>query len=139
MAEKVKIKVSGLMEQTDGERIVSECEGVMQYKEPYYYVSYEEKLDQESDEKSKTIIRFSEQQLRVTRKGQVESVLEFLEGASHNSVYMTSFGNFEVALSTRKLDIRLEEPFYHMNVEYQIGLNSMPMQDGSIEIHIQKM
>lgn len=135
MGKKVRIKVRGIGETE--EEITTVTEGLMVYKEPFYYVSYEEKLDRESDRQSKTVLRFSDGQLRVTRKGEVESVLEFIEGSIHNSLYRTELGNFEVALSTQRLEIDLDAELLHVKADYRIGLNSMPSVKGKLEICIE--
>ena len=104
MRKQVTIKVTG-MQTENNENITTETAGSMIYKEPYYYVSYEEQMDKESEQSSKTTLRFSDSSLRVTRKGEVTSCLEFENEKTHNSVYMTSFGNFEVMLITDELHI----------------------------------
>lgn len=138
MGKAVKIRVKGMQDNASGEEITTKARGTMVYKEPYYYVSYEEKMDSESSGSSKTILRFSDRELRVTRKGEVESVLEFLEGSVHNSLYMTSMGNFEVELTTDRLKISLEEKKSHIEADYRIGLNTMPPSYGKLEIHIEE-
>lgn len=138
MGKTVLIQVKGIQDNASGEEIVTKTWGTMIYKEPYYYVSYEEKIDQESPGSSKTILRFSKRELRVTRKGEVESVLEFLEGNVHNSLYMTSMGNFEVELITDRLEIYLEDKKSHIEADYRIGLNTMPPSYGKLEIHIEE-
>lgn len=138
MGKAVEIRVKGMKDEASGEEITTKARGTMVYKEPYYYVSYEEKMDRESSGSSKTVLRFSNKELRVTRKGEVESVLEFLEGSIHNSLYMTSMGNFEVELTTDKLEILLEEKKSRIKADYRIGLNTMPPSYGKLEIHIEE-
>lgn len=138
MGKAVEIRVKGMKDEASGEEITTRARGTMVYKEPYYYVSYEEKMDRESSGSSKTVLRFSDKELRVTRKGEVESVLEFLEGSIHNSLYMTSMGNFEVELTTDKLEILLEEKKSRIKADYRIGLNTMPPSYGKLEIHIEE-
>lgn len=138
MGKAVEIRVKGMKDEASGEEITTKARGTMVYKEPYYYVSYEEKMDRESSGSSKTVLRFSDKELRVTRKGEVESVLEFLEGSIHNSLYITSMGNFEVELTTDKLEILLEEKKSRIKADYRIGLNTMPPSYGKLEIHIEE-
>lgn len=138
MGKAVEIRVKGMKDEASGEEITTKARGTMVYKEPYYYVSYEEKMDRESSGSSKTVLRFSDKELRVTRKGEVESVLEFLEGSIHNSLYMTTMGNFEVELTTDKLEILLEEKKSRIKADYRIGLNTMPPSYGKLEIHIEE-
>lgn len=138
MGKAVEIWVKGMQDNASGEEITTRAQGIMVYKEPYYYVSYEEKIDRESSGSSKTVLRFSDKELRVTRKGEVESVLEFVEGSIHNSLYMTSMGNFEVELITDRLKINLEEKKSRIQAEYRIGLNTMPPSYGKLEIHIEE-
>ena len=138
MGKAVKIRIKGMQDNASGEEITTKARGTMVYKEPYYYVSYEEKMDRESSGSSKTVLRFSDRELRVTRKGEVESVLEFLEGSVHNSLYMTSMGNFEVELTTDRLKISLEEKKSLIEADYRIGLNTMPPSYGKLEIHIEE-
>lgn len=138
MGKQVKIRVRGFQSGTTGEEIVTETFGTMLYKEPYYYVSYEEKIDRESEQGSKTVLRFSPEELRVTRKGEVESVLEFSKGGRHNSIYMTQLGNFEVELITERLYIDCHEKGMRLEADYRIGLNSMPPAPGQLSIHIEE-
>lgn len=139
MGKQVQIRVKGIQTGTTGEEIITTSQGTMLYKEPYYYVSYEEKIDRESEQPSKTVLRFSEKELRVTRKGEVESTLEFLEGSTHNSLYMTGMGNFEVALFTDRLAINCHEKGAYLEADYRIGLNSMPPAEGKLSIHIDEL
>lgn len=138
MKKEVKIRVKGIQSNVSGEEIVVEARGIMLYKEPYYYVSYEEKIDQKSTKSSKTVLRFSDRKLRVTRKGEVESVLEFVEGGVHNSLYMTAMGNFEVEITTDKLIIELSERSKSILADYRIGLNEMPPSHGKLEIRVEE-
>lgn len=139
MGKQVKIQVQGFQSGTTGEKIVTETVGNMLYKEPYYYVSYEEKIDRESEQGSKTVLRFSPDELRVTRKGEVESILHFSEGSTHNSIYMTQLGNFEVELITERLYIDCHEKGAKLEADYRIGLNSMPPAAGQLRIHIEEV
>lgn len=136
MGKEVIVKVIGTQVGTTNETITTEEKGSMLYKEPYYYVSYEEHIDTESSTKSKTTLRFSEKELRVTRKGEVVSTLEFENDKEHNSIYMTPFGNFEVLLITDELKIDCKETSASLYVDYRIGLNSMPPTKGRLEIYI---
>lgn len=138
MGKTVEIRIKGMQDNGLGEEITTKARGTMVYKEPYYYVSYEEKIDRESSGSSKTILRFSDRELRVTRKGEVESVLEFLEGGVHNSLYVTAMGNFEVELTTDRLKICLLGKQNHIEADYRIGLNTMPPSYGKLEIHIEE-
>ena len=135
MKKQVKIKVTGTQAGTD-EVITTETMGHMLYKEPYYYVSYEENLDASSEKSSKTTLRFCEDELRVTRKGEVNSALEFQNEKIHNSVYMTSYGNFEVMLVTDTLFIEKKEKSATIAADYRIGFNTMPPTQGRLEIVI---
>ena len=136
MSTEVKVKVTGMQEGISDEEITTEAVGTMLYKEPYYYVSYEENIDRESDTKSKTVLRFSDTTLRVTRKGEVESVLEFSEGGVHNSIYMTAFGNFDVEVRTDCLTIEQNEKGAVLEVDYHIGRNAMLPAPGKLYIQI---
>lgn len=136
MSQRVTVKVIGSQMSNGNENIETEEIGAMIYKEPYYYVSYEESIDQESDQKSKTTLRFNDSELRVTRKGEVTSTLEFANEKVHNSIYMTSFGNFEVELITDQLTIECNEKSANIFADYRIGLNTMPPTKGRLEIHI---
>lgn len=136
MGKAVQVKVSGTSVSSNGEEITTLTRGNMIYKEPYYYVSYEEKIDDESSDVAKTVLRYSPNELRVTRKGQVESVLEFGPGKEHNSIYMTSFGNFDIQMITDAFDMQIAEDVTKMAVAYRIGLNGMLPTKGNIKIEI---
>ena len=135
MSKQVTIKVTGTQSGTN-ENITTETTGSMIYKEPYYYVSYEEQMDKESKQSSKTTLRFSDSTLRVTRKGEVGSCLEFENEKTHNIVYITSLGNFEVMLITDELHIECKEKSAKIFADYRIGLTTMPPTKGRLEIFI---
>ena len=136
MGRQVTVKVTGLQIGTTNEMITTQATGTMIYKAPYYYVAYEEQIDPESHQKSKTTLRFSDTQLRVTRKGEVVSTLEFGHEKVHNSLYMTAFGNFEVLLITDELRIEWKEKSAKISADYRIGLNTMPPTKGRLEVLI---
>ena len=139
MGKQVKIRVTGFQDGMSGEETVTEAYGNMLYREPYYYVSYEEKLDRQSRQGSKTVLCFSKDRLRVTRKGEVESLLEFAKGVTHNSLYMTQYGSLEVELMTEKLDIDCHEKGARLEAEYRIAFYSMPPTRGRLSIHIEEI
>lgn len=136
MGKQVTIEVTGIQMGTADEAITTKSEGTMLYKEPYYYVAYEEQLDPESGQKCKTTLRFDKTTLRVTRKGEVVSALEFEKGKIHKSLYMTPFGNFDISLKTKDLIIEQKEKSANIFADYRIGLNEMPPTKGRLEIHI---
>lgn len=135
MGKQVRIKVTGT-QIGSSEPIITETFGNMIYKEPYYYVSYEEQLDEESGQKSRTTLRFNEKSLRVSRKGEVTSTLEFEENEQHSSLYITAFGNFEVDMITDVLQIKCSEKDAAIFADYRIGLNKTPPSKGRLEVII---
>lgn len=139
MGRQVKIRIKGSQSTTPDEEIITEVIGSMVYKEPYYYVAYEEKADAEAETGSRTILRFSEKQLRVTRKGEIESTLEFAKGCTHNSLYMTRFGSFEVELITERLRVDCHENGASLEADYKIGFNSAPPAPGRLSIYIEEV
>lgn len=136
MGKQVKVRVSSIGEHTGGESIVTNTFGNLLYKEPYYYLSYEEKLDEESSETCKSTLRYNEHELRVTRKGNVTSTLEFSKGQTHKSIYMSPYGNFEVEVYTKNLTIECKEKSATMVADYTIGFNGMTPNTGKLEISV---
>ena len=134
----VNILITGLGLAEDQESITTMEKGNLLYKNPYYYVAFEETIQEDSKKSTKTILKFNEKELRVTRKGEIESTLYFTNGGIHNSVYVTPLGNFEVEIKTEKFKVEIREEQQNIRVNYQIGFAHMPYQEGNIVIEIKK-
>jgi len=132
----VKVVVTGSQVGTTNEVITTENQGTLLYKAPYFYVSYEEKLDKDSDKNSKTILRYTKEELRVTRKGEVICSLEFGNERSHRSIYMTPYGEFELEMVTDSFKSELIENGAYFHVDYKIGMNNMPLEKQHLEVLI---
>lgn len=134
MKEQVRIKVTG----TDAakETIRTEYAGELIYKEPYYYVSYNERLDPDSEEESHTVLKFNDRFLRLTRRGLVESVLEYEEGRWFTGVYNTPFVTFDVSLFTEELCVIETEQEIRLQAHYRMGFNEAPSEGGALQIQI---
>ena len=132
----VEVIVTGTQVGTTGEVIETRSFGNLIYKAPYFYVSYEEKIDKESDKSSKTVLKYTKDELRVTRKGEVVCSLEFGTDRSYRSMYMTAFGEFELEMVTDSFHSALSETGAKFFVKYRIGMNSQPLEKQELRVEI---
>ncbi len=132
----VIVKLTGFHETSGDEEICTSSEGKMVFREPYYYVSYKEKLDEESEELTDTLLKIKEDEVIVTRKGNAKSTLTFKKGSTHKSDYVTEMGVFEIEIITDDLYCEISEKMIKTEVSYRIGLNGTRPTESRMNMEI---
>lgn len=98
-------------------------------------VSYEE-TDEDTGALTKTLVRFDEGSLEVTRKGNIESKLVFTSGERYETAYATPYGSFTMATVTEEFRREESEEKIELHVTYDMELNNEFVSKNSIVIEI---
>ena len=102
MDENVVIKISGLqIVENTGDNVEVIAKGKHYLKKDKHYLLYEE---YENDENTKTsnMIKFNNDIVEITRKGQVDGKLIFQENQKKQSLYSTPMGDLLIDAPCRK-------------------------------------
>ena len=122
--EKVIVKVTG--EQTDAAGEVS-CIGMTTVGKHYFrsgrhYIVYDDTTLAEGVS-VRTMLKVAPGALILTRRGAVEQEQRFIPGQESRSRYRTPFGELELCVATKRLDIAYDAVFGQIDVVYAMHIN----------------
>lgn len=100
-----------------------------------HYVIYDE-VTEGFEDSTKNIIKFSDSQMEVTKRGLVNVHMIFEEKKKNMTSYITPFGNIMIGIDTDKVDIKEDQDRIKVNVAYSLEANYEHMADCRIEMNI---
>ena len=120
----VAVTVEGVQVDTAGEKTVlkSKAKGKYAARAGKHYVRYED-ASLHDKEAVPTVLKMSRDGLTLIRRGAVDMQLEFRLGEKTRSVYRTPYGNFDLLVDTKKLDIIFDGGQGRIVAEYDLFLN----------------
>ena len=136
----VAVTVEGVQVDTAGERTVlkSAARGRYAARAGKHYVRYED-ASLHDKEAVPTVLKFSTEGLTLIRRGAVDMQLEFRLGDRTRSVYRTPYGNFDLLVETRKLDIYFKDGQGTVRAEYDMYLNDALQGHNTLNVVIDKI
>lgn len=138
MTKDVMIRIKGLQYAEGQEADTTELmlPGQFFERDGLSFVKYDE-IVEESGEKIKNLLKFSDKELTVTRRGGVESTMSFEKGKKRRSLYRTPFGDLEVGTFATRLLILKSEDKIRIEADYDLELNGSHAAENRIAITIQ--
>ena len=134
MDENVVIKISGLqIVENTGDNVEVIAKGKHYLKKDKHYLLYEE---YENDENTKTsnMIKFNNDIVEITRKGQVDGKLIFQENQKKQSLYSTPMGDLLIEVLTKEIEVSDDEDDVNLKIKYQIHVDGNKVSDNEIDI-----
>lgn len=134
MDENVVIKISGLqIVENTGDNVEVIAKGKHYLKKDKHYLLYEE---YENDENTKTsnMIKFNNDIVEITRKGQVDGKLIFQENQKKQSLYSTPMGDLLIEVLTKEIEISDDDDDVNLKIKYQIHVDGNKVSDNEIDI-----
>ena len=133
----VAVTVEGVQVDTAGERTVlrSEASGKYSTRAGKHYVRYED-ASLHDKEAVPTVLKFSSDGLTLIRRGAVDMQLDFRLGEKTRSVYRTPYGNFDLLVETKKLDIYFKDGQGTVQAEYALHLNDTLQSHNTLNVTI---
>lgn len=134
MDENVVIKISGLqIVENTGDNVEVIAKGKHYLKKDKHYLLYEE---YENDENTKTsnMIKFNNDIVEITRKGQVDGKLIFQENQKKQSLYSTPMGDLLIEVLTKEIDVSDDDDDVNLKIKYQIHVDGNKVSDNEIDI-----
>lgn len=134
MDENVVIKISGLqIVENTGDNVEVIAKGKHYLKKDKHYLLYEE---YENDENTKTsnMIKFNNEIVEITRKGQVDGKLIFQENQKKQSLYSTPMGDLLIEVLTKEIEVSDDDDDVNLKIKYQIHVDGNKVSDNEIDI-----
>ena len=134
MDENVVIKISGLqIVENTGDNVEVIAKGKHYLKKDKHYLLYEE---YENDENTKTsnMIKFNNDIVEITRKGQVDGKLIFQENQKKQSLYSTPMGDLLIEVLTKEIEVSDDDDDVNLKIKYQIHVDRNKVSDNEIDI-----
>lgn len=135
MTKDVLIAIKGLQfeESEDAEEIEVIQRGQYFQRNGSHFLVYEEPIEGSSD----TIlnrIKFKEDEVQVTKKGAVNTMLSFRKNEKNMTNYATPFGNLVMGIHTHQIDLNMQEDKMLVHVDYALDVNYEFLADCKITI-----
>ena len=135
MTKDVLIAIKGLQfeEAEDAEEIEVIQRGQYFQRNGSHYLVYEEPVEGTTD----TIlnrIKFKEDEVQVTKKGAVNTMLSFHKNEKNMSNYATPFGNLIMGIHTHQIALDMQEDKLLVHVDYALDVNYEFLADCKITI-----
>ena len=134
MDDNVVIKISGLqIVENTGDNVEVIAKGKHYLKKDKHYLLYEE---YENDENTKTsnMIKFNNDIVEITRKGQVDGKLIFQENQKKQSLYSTPMGDLLIEVLTKEIEVSDDDDDVNLKIKYQIHVDGNKVSDNEIDI-----
>ena len=134
MDENVVIKISVLqIVENTGDNVEVIAKGKHYLKKDKHYLLYEE---YENDENTKTsnMIKFNNDIVEITRKGQVDGKLIFQENQKKQSLYSTPMGDLLIEVLTKEIEVSDDDDDVNLKIKYQIHVDGNKVSDNEIDI-----
>ena len=135
MTKDVLIAIKGLQfeEAEDAEEIEVIQRGQYFQRNGSHFLVYEEPIEGTTD----TIlnrIKFKEDEVLVTKKGAVNTMLSFRKNEKNMTNYATPFGNLVMGIHTHQIDLNMQEDKLLVHVDYALDVNYEFLADCKITI-----
>lgn len=119
----------------DADEIETVCVGRYKVVNGSEYVHFEECYDGESV-KSKNIIKITDDEVQVSKRGAVVAQLAFKRNAKTMTYYETPFGNLYFGIFTRDIVINRSEDEIKIDIDYSLEVNYEQLSECDMSICI---
>lgn len=137
---KVKMKISGAQRTGRSEPQLTELttEGVFEFTGDEFYYTYNESALSGMDGCTTTLITDGKKKIVLRRSGDANSAsMDFVEGKSYRSQYMTEYGSFELMLRTSTVDCNIKEDGTgEIHLEYSMTFGGEQESKNKLNIRI---
>lgn len=142
MKKDVKISISGIQDNENGEKVEVVSMGELYEKDNKIYVSYDDASEDVSDvgcQVVKSLLKVKPNQVEIIKKGVTETHMVFIEDKDTLSYYSTPFGELEVAIHTDRLEQSNTERGFRILLEYALEINAAHMSNCNVDIKVEYM
>lgn len=80
------------------------------------------------------MIKFNNDIVEITRKGQVDGKLIFQENQKKQSLYSTPMGDLLIEVLTKEIEVSDDDDDVNLKIKYQIHVDGNKVSDNEIDI-----
>ena len=131
----LKIKSSQIVDKGEPQSMELFSVESMYKKGDTTYVTYDES-EISGLEGTTTVLKISDQIVKIIRQGSVTSNQEFIKGAIHNFQYRTPYGIFHMTSKTRNLEIKAENNTIIIDIEFNLDMGGLGNSQNTLSIVI---
>ncbi|SFE77447.1 DUF1934 domain-containing protein [Peptostreptococcus sp. D1] len=131
MDVKITIKTSQILEAGDIQTIESFYNGKKTLKSTGIFLAFEENGNMK---KYHRVIKIGDKEVAIINSGDSSSKMKFVENESHNSIYRTPYGSFDMSIYTYKIKKKILENEVKLNLDYKIEIKGLMKANNRIEI-----
>ena len=102
-----------------------------------HLLEYEE-FDSETDDRTKSTIRFKDGRAEVERRGTMTGNLTFEKGAKNETIYSTPFGELNMDIFTNDIKIDEKDSQINLRIAYELYAQNEKVSDHTIDVSIKK-
>lgn len=137
MTKEILVSIRGLQfeEGIDADQIETIQKGEYYNRNNAHYVIFEEMMEGFS-QPTKTIIKFRDQEMSLTKKGLVNVQMEFQVGRKNLTNYNTPYGTFLFGLEAEQITILEDDKKIILQVDYGLDVNYEHLADCKITMDI---
>lgn len=135
MKKEVLVEVEGVQKDESGQENVIHytCDGIYSVIDGKNYLVYEEQMDG-ADEKTQNLVSIGISEVTVTKRGAVETKMEFCSGKRKNFSYITIYGKMYLESFTRNLMIKSDDKSILIVIDYDLELGGDLISECRIKI-----
>lgn len=137
MTKDVLVSVSGIQyfEKMDVEKIETTVPGCYYKKKDKHYVVFEENY-QDGSEPVKTLAKFDDKRVMITKNGEITTNLDFEEGKQMRSSYVTRYGTIMLETDTKSLKVYETDSEIRIELLYTMAMDDKPYADCELSMII---
>lgn len=137
MAQKAELKLTGRQQGESGEESITESRVAADYYERggSSYILYEETPEDFGDT-IKTIIKYGDSTLEMTKRGAIRSRMIFEAGRTHRTDYVTPYGILPLEVATRRASFSRGENGIEIRLAYTLTSDGLFLSDCSLDISL---
>lgn len=137
MTKEVLLSIRGLQFEgdMDGEQIETITSANYYKRKDQHFIIYEEMMEG-FEEPTKGMIRFSEREMSITKRGLVNMNMLFEEKKKNMTNYKTPYGNILIGIDTEKVAVSEQEEKIAVEVSYSMEVNYEYLADCNIKMDI---
>lgn len=136
MIKDVFVSVSGLQSGEDGpDKVETIYKGTYYQKDGKHYVLYDEIMEG-FDNPVKSMMKFKEGILNVTKKGVVNVNMIFEEHKNNLCCYGTPYGDLMIGINTTSVQVKEQEDCITVDAAYTMEANYQPLASCELQVKI---
>ena len=139
MADNLTITLTGIQQDESGERDISSSTAPAEHyeKNGTHYIFFEEK-DPDTGVTVKSTIKYKNQILELTKKGNVTTRMVFQSGQEFITDYITPMGCLQIGILTHSVDCYFKKGLPQLKAEYTLSNEGQIISENTIIIKLGK-